>query len=124
VIKAAFDYVVYSNFNLDVVENSLALASSSGQAVGAPTVVLFKGDFQSKLTALNTKYATVPLENYQTFINSGLGVRTEPRRQTQKMYAGLDSPMQAVLTNQNADPQAVLNQAAQQFQQILDSSAS
>jgi ABC-type glycerol-3-phosphate transport system substrate-binding protein len=124
VIKAAFDYVVYSNFNLDVVENSLALASSSGQAVGAPTVVLFKGDFQSKLTALNTKYATVPLENYQTFINSGLGVRTEPRRQTQKMYAGLDSPMQAVLTNQSADPQAVLNQAAQQFQQILDSSAS
>jgi hypothetical protein len=87
-------------------------------------VVLFKGDFQSKLTALNTKYATVPLENYQTFINSGLGVRTEPRRQTQKMYAGLDSPMQAVLTNQSADPQAVLNQAAQQFQQILDSSAS
>jgi hypothetical protein len=32
--------------------------------------------------------------------------------------------MQAVLTNQSADPQAVLNQAAQQFQQILDSSAS
>jgi hypothetical protein len=32
--------------------------------------------------------------------------------------------MQAVLTNPSADPQALLNQAASQFQQVLDSSAS
>jgi len=124
VLKAAFDYVIYTNFNLDVLESSLAQQAANGQAVGAPTAVLFKGDFQQKISALNTKYATVPLQNYATFINSTNALRPEPHNQTQKMYAALDPLMQAVLTNASADPQALLNQAAQQFQQVLDSSAS
>lgn len=124
VIKAAFDYVIYSNFNLDVMENSLAIQASAGQVVGAPTNVLFTGSFQQKIQALNAKYANVPLENYAPFINSTVALRPEPRNQTQKMYAALDPVMQAILTNPNADPQVLLNQAAQQFQQILDSSAS
>jgi multiple sugar transport system substrate-binding protein len=124
VIKAAFDYVVYSNFNLSVVESSLAQQAASGQAVGAPTAVLFQGAFQQKLSALNAKYATVPLSNYATFINSTLALRPEPHNQTQKMYAALDPVMQAILTNSSADPQSLLNQAAQQFQQVLDSSTS
>jgi len=122
VIKAAFDYVIYSNFNLNVVESSLAQQAANGQAVGAPTAVLFQGAFQQKLTALNTKYATVPLPNYATFIDSTLALRPEPHNQTQKMYAALDPVMQAILTNASADPQSLLNQAAQQFQQVLDSS--
>jgi multiple sugar transport system substrate-binding protein len=124
VIKAAFDYVVYTNFDLNVHELSLAQQAANGQAVGAPTAVLFKGDFQSKLTALNVKYANVPLDNYATFINTTNGLRPEPRRQTQKMYAALDPVMQAVLTTSNADPQKLLDQAAAQFQQVLDSSGS
>jgi len=124
VIKAAFDYVIYSNFNLDVLESSLAQQAANGQAVGAPTAQLFKGDFQSKLSALDVKYSTVPRENYATYINSTFALRPEPRKQTQKMYAALDGPMQAVLTNAGADPGALLNQAAQQFQQVLDSSGS
>jgi hypothetical protein len=124
VIKAAFDYVIYTNFDLTVHENSLAQQAANGQAVGAPTAVLFKGDFQQKLTALNVKYATVPLQNYTTFINSTNALRPEPQKQTQKLYAALDPIMQAVLTSASADPQALLNQAAQQFQQVLDSSTS
>jgi len=90
---------------------------------GAPTAVLFKGDFQQKLTALNVKYANVPLDNYATFIDSSHALRSEPRRQTQKLYAAIDPVMQAVLTDAGADPQALLAKAAQQFQQVLDSSA-
>ena len=63
-------------------------------------------------------------QNYTSFINSTIALRPEPHNQTQKMYAALDPVMQAVLTNANADPQALLNQAAQQFQQVLDQSAS
>src|SRR6266700_3982658 len=48
VIKAAFDYVIYTNFNLGVLENRLAQQAANGQAVGDPTAVLFKGDFQQK----------------------------------------------------------------------------
>jgi len=123
-IKAAFDYVIYSNFDLQVLEAQLANQSASGQVVGAPTNVLFTGDFQQKIQALNTKYANVPLKNYTTFVNSNLSLRPEPRNETQKMYAALDPVMQAVLTNANADPQALLNQAAQQFQQVLDQAGS
>jgi ABC-type glycerol-3-phosphate transport system substrate-binding protein len=124
VIKAAFDYVVYTNFDLNVHETSLAQQAANGQAVGAPTAVLFKGDFQSKLAALNVKYANVPLDNYKTFMNTTNSLRPEPRRQTQKMYAALDPVVQAVLTSASADPQKLLDQAAQQFQQVLDSSGS
>ncbi|WP_376796281.1 ABC transporter substrate-binding protein [Thermogemmatispora sp.] len=124
VIKAAFDYVIFSNFNLDVVERSLAQQAAAGQAVGAPTAVLFQGSFQEQLSALYRKYATVPLENYTAFMNAQLQLRPEPRNQTQKMYAALDPVMQAVLTDPKADPETLLNQAAQQFQQILDQSAS
>jgi ABC-type glycerol-3-phosphate transport system substrate-binding protein len=124
VIKAAFDFVTYSNFDLGVLESSKAQQAANGQAVGAPTAQLFKGDFQQKLSALDVKYSTVPRENYKTYIESTNALRAEPRRQTQKMYAALDPVMQAVLTNSSADPQALLNQAAQQFQQVLDASAS
>jgi ABC-type glycerol-3-phosphate transport system substrate-binding protein len=123
-IKAAFDYVTYTNFDLNVHEASLAQQASSGQAVGAPTAVLFKGDFQAKLDALNVKYANVPLDNYKAFMTTTNGLRPEPRRQTQKMYAAIDPVMQAVLTSASADPQKLLDAAAQQFQQVLDSSGS
>lgn len=124
VIKAGFDYVIYNNFNLDVLESNMASQSAAGQVVGGPTNVLFTGEFQQKLNALSAKYANVPLQNYQPFIKSTAALRPEPRKETQKMYAALDPVMQAVLTNANADPQKLLDQATQQFQQVLDQSAS
>src|SRR5260370_11441126 len=123
VIKAAFDYVTYPTFNLSVLENSKAQQASSGQAVGAPTAQLFKGDFQQKLSALDVKYSNVPRENYATYINTTNALRAEPRNQTQKMYAALDPAMQAVLTSANADPNALLHRAAQEFHKDLASSA-
>ena len=124
-IKAAFDYVIYSNFDLTVMESTLASQAAAGQVVGAPTNIIFtSGDFQQKVSALQTKYANVPLQNYAPFVNSTLKLRAEPRNQTQKMYAALDTVMQAVLTNPNADPQTLLTQTAQQFQQVLDQSNS
>jgi len=121
-IKAAFDFVTYTNFDLGVLEASNAQKAANGQAVGAPTAQMFKGAFQSSLTALDRKYATVPLDNYKTYINSTSALRPEPRNQAQKMFAALDPCMQAVLTSASADPKAVLDAAAKQFQQVLDSS--
>ncbi|HET8847100.1 MAG TPA: extracellular solute-binding protein [Ktedonobacteraceae bacterium] len=124
VIKAAFDYVIYTNFDLDVMESSLASQAAANQVVGAPTNILFTGDFQKKINELTAKYANVPVQNYVPFTSSTVALRAEPRNQTQKMYGALDPVMQAVLTNANADPKALLDQAATQFQQVLDQSAS
>jgi ABC-type glycerol-3-phosphate transport system substrate-binding protein len=123
-IKAAFDYAVYANFDLTVIEDEYKNANSNGRLVGLPTNVIFVGDFQQKLTALGDKYANVPVQNYQPFMASNLKLRAEPRNQTQKLYAQLDTAIQAVLTNANANPQQLLNQAAQQVQQLLGQSAS
>src|SRR4030088_1653584 len=49
-IKAAFDFVTYTNFDLGVLEASNAQKAANGQAVGAPTAQMFKGAFQSSLT--------------------------------------------------------------------------
>ncbi|EFH79920.1 substrate-binding domain-containing protein [Ktedonobacter racemifer] len=123
-IKVGFDYVIYNNFDLNVMESNLASQSASGQVVGGPTNVLFTGEFQQKVNELTTKYANTPLQNYQTFNKSTAALRPEPRKETQKMYAALDPVVQAVLTNASADPKKLLDQAAQQFQQVLDQSAS
>jgi multiple sugar transport system substrate-binding protein len=120
VIKAAFDYVIYTNFDLAVMENNLATSAATGQVVGGPANILFTGDFQKQIDALAAKYANVPTQNYAAFSNSTITLRPEPRTETQKMYAALDPVIQAILTNPNADPQALLDQAAQQFQKVLD----
>jgi multiple sugar transport system substrate-binding protein len=124
VIKTAFNYVLYAYFDLNVLEDQMASASAAGQVIGGPTNILFTGDFQKKLDELAAKYANVPLQNYKPFTSASLTLRAEPRTQTQKMYAALDSVMQAVLTDRNASPKTLLDQAAQQFQQLLDQSAS
>jgi multiple sugar transport system substrate-binding protein len=124
VVKAAFDYVLYSNFNLDVLETQYKGANTAQRIVGGPTNIVFVGDFQKQLTDLANKYKNVPVENYLPYINAGLNLRAEPRNQTQKMYGLIDSVMQAVLTNAKADPQKLLDDAAKQFQSVLDQSAS
>ena len=123
-IKAAFDFAVYSNFDLGVLENEYKNANANQRLVGLPTNVIFVGEFQQKLTALGNKYANVPVQNYAPFLSSHLKLRAEPQNQTQKMYALLDAAMQSILTNANADPKTLLTQASQQFQQILNQSAS
>lgn len=92
--------------------------------MGGPTNIIFVGDFQKQLVDLANKYQNVPAQNYLPFVNAGLKLRAEPRNQTQKMYAQLDTVMQAILTNANANPQQLLDDAAKQFQVVLDQSAS
>ncbi|GCF07037.1 extracellular solute-binding protein [Dictyobacter arantiisoli] len=124
VLKTAVDFVLYSKFDLGALENQYKNANSNGRLVGLPINVIFVGEFRQKLNDLANKYKNVPVQNYQPFASSTLKLRAEPRNQTQKMYAQLDSVMQAVLTNANANPQSLLDQAAQQFQQVLDQSGS
>ena len=49
-------------------------------------------------------------------ISSGVTVREEEPVATQRLYQILDSVIQSVLINQNADPQALLDKAAASFQ--------
>ena len=121
VVKLAYDWIIFSRFDLNVLENKYATQAKSKQPVGLPTNVIFRGAFQQQLDVLTQKYANVPLQNYQPFVKSKLRLSAEPPVETQKMYASIDPVVQAILTVPNADPKQLLDQAVQQFQtQVLD----
>jgi ABC-type glycerol-3-phosphate transport system substrate-binding protein len=121
VVKLAYDWTIFSRFDLNVLDAKYAAQAKSNQPVGLPTNIIFKGAFQEQLDSLIKKYANVPLQNYQPFVKSTLQLKAEPPKETQKMYASLDPVVQAILTTFNADPKKLLDQAAQQFQaQVLD----
>jgi ABC-type glycerol-3-phosphate transport system substrate-binding protein len=121
VIKAAFDWTVNRDFSLSAFEADLKGRQERADLVGFPELPLFTGEFEQQRQAIVAKYANAPVENYRPYMESKLQLRTEPPVKTQEMYAVLDTAMQAVLTDQNADPKQALDEAAQQFQtQVLD----
>jgi multiple sugar transport system substrate-binding protein len=119
-LQAAVDWCSYYRFDLGIVEDYTANQASAGLPVGGPANILFTGDYQRQRTAITNKYANLPQDNYTLFSAATLTLRPEPPTQTQKLYASLDSVVQAVLTDPHADPQALLDTAQKQFQTVLD----
>ncbi|HEX6290082.1 MAG TPA: sugar ABC transporter substrate-binding protein [Herpetosiphonaceae bacterium] len=121
VLQAAFDWTVNRDFNLTAFEADLKSRQERGDLVGFPELPLFTGEFEQQRQAIVAKYANAPVENYKPYMEAKIQLRTEPPVKTQELYAVIDTAMQAVLTDQNADPKQVLDEAAQQFQtQVLD----
>ena len=120
VLQAAVEWCSYYRFDLNVVENYTANQAAAGLPVGGPANILFTGSYQQQRTAITNKYANLPQDNYTLFSSATLKLRPEPPTQTQKMYASLDPVVQAVLSDPHADPKALLDAAAQQFQTVLD----
>lgn len=121
VVKAAFEWTVNRDFNLSAFEADLKSQKERDALVGWPSLPLFTGAFQQQRDAITAKYANAPVQNYKPYVDAKLQLKTEPPIETQKMYAALDTAMQAILTDQNADPKQVLDDAAKQFQTtVLD----
>jgi ABC-type glycerol-3-phosphate transport system substrate-binding protein len=121
VLQAAFEWTVTRDFGLAAFESDLQGQQERGQLVGWPQLPLFTGEFQQQRDVIVAKYANAPTQNYAPYLNASLAPRPEPPIETQKMYAILDTAVQAVLTDESADPQTVLDTAAREFQtQVLD----
>jgi ABC-type glycerol-3-phosphate transport system substrate-binding protein len=122
-LQAAVDWVLFRYFDLQNYEAGLKLNSERGDAIGFPEPPLFNGGLQTQRDEILAKYANVPSELYAPFKDGmqTITIRTEPPIEVQKMYAALDSAVQAVLTDPNAEPKQLLDDTAQQFQsQVLD----
>lgn len=64
-----------------------------------------------------TKYCNVNYELFKNYFdNNEKNVKTEEPYNTQELYAILDSVIQKVLVDKNADPKALLDKAANEFQ--------
>ena len=77
-----------------------------------PTPDIWTGAGAATVQALKTQYANIPVENFRAFTEGSRTVRgkIEPVN-AQQVYAILDGVMQGVLTNEDADPQQLLDAA-------------
>ncbi|GAA2972169.1 ABC-type glycerol-3-phosphate transport system substrate-binding protein [Microbacterium terrae] len=104
-------------------EEAAATAEAGGTVprVGLPLVA--PEQYDAYLEAIADSI-NVPLENLETYYSAtrspDFEVVTEPAVEAQQVYGLLDTVLQAVLTDENADIDALLAQAQQQASTIVD----
>ncbi|OJU40598.1 MAG: sugar ABC transporter substrate-binding protein [Microbacterium sp. 69-10] len=96
--------------------------ADSGQAVGTPLLpVLSRDQYEESLKWIEP-YINVPRDQMSSFIDE-IWEQTpvgEPKKKTQEVYALLDTVVQSVLTQQNADIDGLLKKAQTDAQALLD----
>jgi hypothetical protein len=88
--------------------------------VGLPQPNLYTGAAEEKYLAAAKQYGNVPTDNYKAFTESTekIPLKVEPPA-AQQIYAVLDTAMQGVLTDRNANVDKLLADAEKQVNQIL-----
>jgi ABC-type glycerol-3-phosphate transport system substrate-binding protein len=94
---------------------------TDGFTVGFPEPQLFTGATEAKVDQLRTKYATIPVSQYTSFVNAQEKGDGEPT-DAQAVYKTLDPVMLAVLTDPNANIPALLKTASTNVNTILANS--
>jgi multiple sugar transport system substrate-binding protein len=95
---------------------------ANNQPVGVPSLPIFdKATYDASQTWIKD-YINVPTAQMTPFTSKIFDQKivTEPTAHTQELYAALDPVVQAVLTDKNADIDALLAKANKQVQDILD----
>ncbi|MDR2973709.1 MAG: extracellular solute-binding protein [Propionibacteriaceae bacterium] len=114
----------YSSESAAVANAKLTLAND--QPVGVPELPIFSDQDYANYQQWIKPYVNVPLDQMTNF-TSKIGAATlinEPPVATQDVYASLDPAVQAVLTDQNADVSALLDEANTTAQRAIDKAAS
>ncbi|OQA02689.1 MAG: hypothetical protein BWY69_00919 [Planctomycetes bacterium ADurb.Bin401] len=93
--------------------------------VGAPLYPLYTGVFQEAGSALEKKYANLPVENYKLYMDGIISGKVlmmpEPVIAGQEYYLAMGQVVGKIAADKNVDPSAVLTQAAATYQSnVLD----
>jgi hypothetical protein len=114
-------YYMQKLLNKDAAVADAKALADSGQAVGTPVLpVLDRETYEESLTWI-APYVNVP-QDQMTGFTDGIFEQTpvaEIKGHTQEVYALLDPVVQAVLTDENADIDALLAQADKDAQALL-----
>lgn len=99
-------------------ETTCKTNAESGFPVGPTTVRMWIGGERAEAEqAIRDKYCNVNMELWNSYCqHAEEGLRAEPAVNAQELYAMLDSVIQEVLTNKNADCQQLLTTACANFQ--------
>jgi ABC-type glycerol-3-phosphate transport system substrate-binding protein len=120
-IKAGLKWLTFRFANPDRIEAGFKAAADAKQVVGLPEPNLWgAGDAKAKTDSARKQYANVPGENYTKFVANPVPLKVEPPK-AQELYAILDNAMAKVLTDKNANIDALLSDAEKQINTILAS---
>lgn len=119
-IRAGLKWLTFKFNNPDRIEADNKHEADNDRPIGLPEPNIWTGAAKDKQDAANKQYANTPQENYLSFVkgNSDIELLLEPPN-AQQIYAVLDTVMQKVLTEQDADLDALLADAQQQVDSIL-----
>ena len=129
-IEAALDYIEVMGKapkTTDATLDGIKADCENKQNAGVPVIPRFPAwTDQSLIDAENKiigQYSNVDMKlynDYYTAINTPGNLRLEEPGDAQDMYSELTKVIQAVVTDQNADVQSLMDTAQKNFQQILD----
>ena len=111
------------NYDPDAAVADAKVLSETDQPIGTPTLPIFDEDTWQGVQDAIASYVNVPQDQMSSFREGVFdqNLIPEPPAHTQELYAILDSVVQKVLTDENADIPALLAEANDQAQQLLDS---
>jgi hypothetical protein len=119
-VKAGLQWLFFHSTNPDRIASDNQKAAAANQPVGLPEPAIWTGASAQKQAAADQQYANVPTKNFAPFAAhaAGIPVKLEPPT-AQQLYAVLDTVMQKVLTDANANIGQLLSDAATQVNTIL-----
>ncbi|NJP44674.1 ABC transporter substrate-binding protein [Actinacidiphila epipremni] len=120
-IKAGIAWINFKFLTLKKGQFNYARNKADGIPVGLPQPFFFTGQSKATDTADKTQYATVPVENYKSYVDAQVPVKGEPPN-AQKLYTVLDTVMSGVLSNKSANVDKLLSDAETQANQLLAAS--
>jgi hypothetical protein len=90
--------------------------------VGVPTLPVFDKETYDQQMSWIQPEVNIPLENVEPFTSKifDTNLVPEPNKHTQELYGALDSVVQAVLTDKNADIEALLTKVDSDIQKLVD----
>jgi multiple sugar transport system substrate-binding protein len=124
--EAAIYFQLWKQFDPTEVKSALDAQKANPDAViGGPNLPMYVGDYEAAKVAFETPYYNLPTENYAPFleaVTSGkVKLQVEPSPAGQDYYAAVGTAVSTILTDEGADPAAILGEAAKTFQgTVLD----
>jgi ABC-type glycerol-3-phosphate transport system substrate-binding protein len=117
-IKAAVAWLNFKNLTVGKGQFDWARAKADKLPVGVPQPNFWRGESKKKDDAARIANATMPVANFRTFMDNPVPGKAEPPK-AQEIYKVLDNVMSGILTNEDADVEALLETAEAQVNQVL-----